>query len=47
MAYQEGERAKQMGNPAMREMFERASRRYDELTLKFERALKKTQGSDG
>lgn len=40
MAYQEEERAKQMGNPGMREMFEQASRRYAELARKFERALK-------
>jgi hypothetical protein len=41
MAYQEGERAKQMENPGMREPIERAARRYAVLAEKLEAARKR------
>jgi hypothetical protein len=41
MAYQEGERAKQMENPGMRDPIESAAQRYAALAVKFEAARKR------
>jgi hypothetical protein len=41
MAYQEGERAKNMENPGMREPIANAAQRYAALAEKFEAARKK------
>jgi len=41
MAYQEGERAKQMENPTMRGPMENAAQRYAALAEKFETARKR------
>jgi hypothetical protein len=41
MAYQEGERAKNMENPGMREPIASAAKRYAALAEKFEGARKK------
>jgi hypothetical protein len=41
MAYQEGERAKQMENPTVRGPIEAAARRYAALVEKFEAARKR------
>jgi hypothetical protein len=41
MAYQEGERAKQMENPGMRGPVKNAARRYAALAEKFEAARKR------
>jgi len=42
MAYQEGERAKNMENPTMRGPLENNARRFAALAEKLERARKKT-----
>ncbi len=41
MAYQEGERAKKLGNPTMRAPLESNARRYAPLAQKLEAARKK------
>ena len=41
MAYQEGERAKQMENPGMRGPVENAAQRYAALAERFEEARKR------
>ena len=41
MAYQEGERAKKMENPAMRQPIEHAAQRYAVLAAKVEAARKR------
>jgi hypothetical protein len=41
MAYQEGERAKQLENPGMRGPIENAAKRYSALAERFEEARKR------
>ena len=42
MAYQEGERAKKMENPGMRDPIESAAQRYAALAVRFEAARRRS-----